>query len=90
MRRDADWFGEEEVELVQLSRKLREAKTVEAVLDEAGIDYAVEPDRYAATFLFVFPTERVGAFFYVKPQDAERAREVLRGRKLMVMETLPE
>ena len=89
MRREPEWFGENEVELVQLSRKLREAKAVEAALDEAGIEYAVEADKYQATFLLVFPTERWGAFFYVRPEDAARARELLRDRKFMVMETLP-
>jgi hypothetical protein len=89
MRREPEWFGEDEVELVQLSRKLREAKNVEAALDEAGIDYAVEADKYQATFLLVFPTERYGAFFYVRPPDAARAREHLRAKGFMVMETLP-
>ena len=88
MRQDTEFFGEDDVELVHLSRKLREAKAVEAALDEAGIDYAVEPDRYAATVLFVFPTERIGAFFYVRPADAARARETLRERKFVVMESI--
>lgn len=88
MRRDADWFGDEEVELVQLSRRLREAQSVEAALTEAGIDYAVEADQYAATFLVFFPTTRVGAYFYVRPADAPRAREVLRAKRFVVTEEL--
>lgn len=88
MKRDAEWFGEDEVELVQLSRKLREARAVEAALTEAGIDYAVEADEYQATMLLVFPVTRVGAYFYVRPADAPRARDVLRERGFMVMEPI--
>lgn len=90
MRRDAEWFGDDEVELVQLSRKLREAKAVEAALDEAGVDYAVEADEYQATMLLVFPVTRVGAYFYVRPPDAARARDVLREGGFEVMEPVEE
>lgn len=90
MRREADFFGDDDVELVQLSRKLREAKGVEEALTNADIDYAVEADRYQATFLLFFPAQRVGAFFYVRPVDAPRARAVLTERGFVVVETDPD
>ena len=84
MRRDPEEFGDEELELVQISRKLREAKRVEAALTEAGIEYAVVPDRYRSTSLLFFPRERVGAFFRVRVGQAAAARELLRARGFVV------
>jgi hypothetical protein len=40
-------------------------------LTEAGIDYVVETDTVAGGILF--RTERMGAFFYVAPDDQARA-----------------
>ena len=88
MRRDADFFGEGEIELVQISRKLREALSVEDELTRAGVDYLVEADTYQARFLMLFPTDRVGAFFWVAMEKASSVRDVLAGRGFTV--TLPE
>ena len=89
MRQEPEFFGEDEVELVQVSRRMRDATKVEALLTEAGIDYAVGAELYAARILFVFPTERYGAFFYVRPERAEKAREVLRAKGIQVTEVEP-
>lgn len=86
MRCAAEDFGEDELELVHISRRLREAKAVEALLTDANVDYVVTPDRYRATFLFFFPTQRVGAFFYVSRLDADVSRQLLASRGYQVFE----
>ena len=86
MRQDAGYFGETELELVLIARRVKEAGQVEAVLTDAGFDYFVEPDRYRGTLLGVLPTERVGAFFYVPSDRAAPCRELLASRKFQVVE----
>jgi hypothetical protein len=75
MRHDADFFGESELSLVFLSRRLREALKIEVIFDEGGVDYLVETGTYVGGFLF--RRELTGAFFYVAAADAERARQIL-------------
>jgi len=76
MRRDADFFGDRELDLVYIAKKLQEALRLEAIFTESGVDYAVEPDKYSGGV--IFRSERVGAFFYVLPEAAEQARVLLR------------
>jgi hypothetical protein len=73
MRREEEHFGEQELVLVYIAKRLNEAKKVETLFDAAGLDYLVEPDRYRGGVLFV--RELVGAFFYV----AEAAEAAARG-----------
>lgn len=75
MRRDPDFFGEAELDLVYMARTLRDALKLERVLDGAEIDYLVETGTYTAGFLI--RRDLTGAFFYIAPIDAERARHVL-------------
>ena len=75
MRREADFFNDQEMDLLYIAKKLNDATTLEGVLDAAGLDYAVEPDKYQGGV--VFRTERVGAFFYVLPGQLEQAQKVL-------------
>ncbi len=75
MRRENEFFQEQELDLVYMSRRLREALAVELVLTQAEIDYFVEPGTYLGGFLF--KRELTGAFFYVAPGDTARTREVL-------------
>ena len=75
MRKDPDHFGEAELTLVYVARKLKDALALESVLTAAGVDYLVEPDTYTGGI--VFRSERVGAFFYVAPEAAEAAGRVL-------------
>lgn len=77
MKRDMEFFTDTEVELVQVSRRLKEALDVEERLTREGIDYVVEADSYPAKFLYLFPTTRVGAFFWVPAVDAARVRSLL-------------
>jgi hypothetical protein len=76
LRRDPDYFGEQELNLVYVARKLKEALSLEQLLTDAGIDYLVEPDKYSGGV--IFRSERVGAFFYVAPESDEAVRGVMR------------
>jgi prenyltransferase beta subunit len=75
MRRDPEFFGEAELDLVYMARRLRDALKLEALLTEAGIEYLVETGSYTGGFLM--RRELTGAFFYVAPSDLIRARDVL-------------
>lgn len=75
MRRDAEFFGEQELVLVHVARRLKEAVRLEKTLDAGSIDYLVEPTPYMAGILF--RSERVGAFFYVALEVEDRARELI-------------
>ena len=78
MRREADFFGDREMDLVYIAKKLQEALQLESAFAESGVDYAVEPDKYSGGV--IFRSERVGAFFYVLPEAADQARLVMRVR----------
>jgi hypothetical protein len=75
MRREAEFFGDREMDLVYIAKKLQEALRLEAAFTESGLDYAVEPDKYSGGV--IFRSERVGAFFYVLPEASEQARQVM-------------
>ena len=77
MRQDADHFGDQELELIYVAKKLQEALTLEKLLEDADLDYLVEPDRYTGGI--IFRSERVGAFFYVTPADIPAARAAMIG-----------
>jgi hypothetical protein len=80
MRREPDFFGDVELELLFMARRLRDALKVEELLTQSGLDYVVETDTYLGGFLF--KRELTGAFFYVLPPDIDRAREVVRGNRM--------
>jgi hypothetical protein len=75
MRREPDFFGDIDLPLVYVARKLKEALRVEEVFTQSGLDYLVEPDKYSGGV--IFRSERIGAFFYVAPADEASARETL-------------
>lgn len=75
MRHDEDFFGEQELALIYIAKRLSEAKKMEKMLTEAGIDYLVEPDTYRGGFIFV--SERIGAFFYTTDALTKQARALL-------------
>ena len=75
MRRDPDHFGEQELTLVYIAKRLKEALRLEQVFTDSGVDYLVEPDRYSGGL--IFRSERVGAFFYVAPEAETGARQVM-------------
>lgn len=75
MRKTPDDFGDRELDLVFIAKKLKEALRIEALFTERDIDYLVEPDHYVGGILF--RTERIGAFFYVDAEHRESAVAVL-------------
>ncbi len=75
MRRDGEYFGDRELVLIYIAKRLKHALKIESFLTAAGVDYLVEPDRYAGGI--IFRSERVGAFFYVVPDAVEPARRLL-------------
>lgn len=75
MRREPDHFGEVELALLYVAKRLKEALRVEEILTGAGFDYLVESDTYRGGV--IFPSERIGAFFYVGPSDDRPARAAL-------------
>jgi hypothetical protein len=75
MRQEPEFFGDRELVLVYVARKLTHAQQIEGVLADGGVDFAVEADKYVAGFLF--RKERIGAFFYVAPENEQAARQVL-------------
>ncbi|MBS1873625.1 MAG: hypothetical protein JSU00_10445 [Acidobacteria bacterium] len=77
MKRDPDFFGDREVELVYIGKRLKDALRLEDALTGAKIDYTVQTETYHGGI--IFRSERVGAFFYVDLEAAERARGVVSG-----------
>ncbi|MGC9970531.1 MAG: hypothetical protein ABSE56_08065 [Bryobacteraceae bacterium] len=75
MRREPDFFGERELVLVYIAKRLREALRLEKLLTDSALDYLVEPDRYSGGL--IFRSERIGAFFYVAPEAEGAARGLL-------------
>lgn len=75
MKREPEHFGEQELILIYIAKRLTEALRLEKLLDDAGLDYLVEPDKYSGGV--IFRTERVGAFFYVAPSHDAPVRDVM-------------
>ncbi|WP_031496009.1 hypothetical protein [Bryobacter aggregatus] len=80
MKQDPEFFGEAELDLVYIAKKLREALPLEEAFTAQGIDYAIELDTYTGGL--IFRTERTGVFFYVLPEKTEAAKEIIRGLRL--------
>ena len=75
MRQPPEFFGEEELSLIYVAKRLDEALRLEGLLEQSGFDYLVEPDKYSGGV--IFRSERVGAFFYVSPSNEPAAREAM-------------
>jgi hypothetical protein len=75
MRRDPEYFGERELDLLYIGKRLKDALRLEDLLTREGVEYAVETDTYEGGVVFL--SERTGAFFYVLPDDLLGARELL-------------
>ncbi len=58
-----------------MARRLKHALAVEKTFNECSLDYVVETGPYQSGLLF--RTTKVGAYFYVMPQEEERARTLL-------------
>lgn len=75
MRREPDFFGDQELALIYIARRLNEALALEDLLTRKEIDYLVEPDKYTGGV--IFRRTRIGAFFYVAPEAEATARGTL-------------
>lgn len=75
MLREPEFFKDQKLTLIYVAKRLREARAVEHVLDSGLIDYVVMPESYAGGLFF--SSQRVGAFFYIRPQAEEQARTLL-------------
>jgi hypothetical protein len=75
MRREPEFFGDIDLDLVYMAKRLRDALKIEQLFTEAGLDYIVETGTYNSGFLI--RRDLTGAFFYVNPGELERARELL-------------
>lgn len=76
MRREPHFFGDQELALIYVAKRLKEALRLETLLTGAGVNYLVEPDKYSGGL--IFRSERIGAFFYIAPGDDSAAREIMR------------
>lgn len=75
MRQEAEYFKDQDVVLIHIAKRLREAQAAEAVLTQGGISFCVETDEYEGGL--VFRTTRMGAFFYVALSDEDAAVALL-------------
>lgn len=75
MRCELEFFDGAELHLLYMARRLREALAVEMLLSQAEVEYFVEPGPYQGGLIFT--RELTGAYFYVRPSDIPRAREIL-------------
>ncbi len=75
MRREPEFFEDQELVLVYMARRLKHALAVEKAFNEGSLDYVVETGPYQSGLLF--RTTKVGAYFYVMPQEEERAHSLL-------------
>ncbi len=75
MRQHPDFFGDQELDLIYIAKRLRKAKALEALLTERNIDYVVEPDTFMGGI--IFRSARVGAFFYVPAENSGAIRALI-------------
>jgi hypothetical protein len=75
MRRDAEFFGDAELDLVYMARRLPDALKLEDILTAHGVDYLVETGTYTGGLLI--RRDLTGAFFYVAPGDLATVRDLL-------------
>jgi hypothetical protein len=75
MRQSAEFYGQRELNLLYMARRLREALKLEDLLTRSAVDYCVETGEYIGGFLFRRPL--TGAFFYVAPEDLGSSRQLL-------------
>ena len=75
-----DEFPEDERARIFIAVNLREARKVEDILGERDVDYAVNIEPYYR--ISPFQTEHQGVAFYVKSEDADISRRILKQRGL--------
>jgi hypothetical protein len=73
-------FPIDERERIFIAVNLTEVKKAEEILDENYIEYAINIEPYYR--ISPFQTEHRGGAFYVKSQDAEFCRKILKEKGL--------
>jgi len=77
VRQEPDHFGDQELVLVYIAERLKEALALEELLTKSEVDYLVEPDQYVTGT--IFRRELTGAFFYVAPEQDASVRQLMAG-----------
>jgi hypothetical protein len=75
MKKDSEYFEGHEPRLIYIAKRLKDAKRLESILTEAGVDFGAEADEYYGGV--IFRRVRTGAFFYVRPEFHEQAVMVM-------------
>lgn len=75
MRRGTEHFGDAELDLLYMARRLRDAVKLEEILTAAGVEYLIETGTYTAGFLV--KRDLAGVFFYVAPEDLATSQSLL-------------
>jgi hypothetical protein len=76
-RVDFDEWESKEVTRIYIAGRLAEAKVVEKILSEHGVDYAVDFEPFRLMVLGIFPSEHTGVGFYVLSGQAAFSKRVL-------------
>lgn len=76
VKQDASYFENREPVLIYIGKKLKDSLRLEEIFTAANVDYGVEADEYRGGV--IFRSVRAGAFFYVLPETAEIAFQVMR------------
>jgi hypothetical protein len=74
---DPDELGSDDVARIYIAGRIPEAREVERVLSENGVDYFVEIEPFRKLLLGFLPTEYKGVAFYVTAPNAELSVRVL-------------
>jgi hypothetical protein len=74
----AETFDGKDIAVVYIAARSAEAKEVERVLSDSGVDFAVDVEPYNVRLLGLFPRQYEGVGFYVLAGQAEFCRTVLR------------
>jgi hypothetical protein len=75
MLRPREFFEDQELVLIYVAKRLREARAIEEALNCEALDYIVIPEQYTGGVFFT--SKRVGAFFYISPAFMAQARTAL-------------
>jgi hypothetical protein len=75
MRREPEFFAEQETELIYIAKKLADALAVEELLTSFDVDYIVQTSEYYSGV--IFQKLRPGAFFYVDKEWVKYTTQLL-------------
>jgi hypothetical protein len=82
-RVESERFGDVETCRIYIAARLGEAKTVEEVLSDGGVEYSVEIEKFGRRLLGIIPREYHGAAFYVAAHDADACLALLQRKHLI-------